>query len=698
MASFRIVVVAGLAAVASATYYNGSLVAPCDSLIYCYGEMLEAIQLARPFVDSKTFVDMPAKKPLNEIQDAFDKLPKPIRNDSALQDFLTANFADANGDLVAVPPDTLPTDAVFVKHVADDVVREFVEKVIAIWPDLTRVAAANNSDAAEDSLIPVSRQFVVAGGRFREPYYWDSYWILQGLLRTRGAFTAISREIIENFLDMIDHFGFIPNGARVYYLDRSQPPMLTQMVRLYLDFQPDDDDLVRRALPLLIREHEFWQRNRSVEVHRGSDTFTLNRYAVANNQPRPESYREDYDTVTNSSGLDDHRQAALYGDLAGAAESGWDFSSRWGAGAAGSHDGFPLRSLDTASVVPVCLNSILYANERSLANFSRLLGDEDAARDWDQRAHDRARAMHALMWNETHFSYFDYNLTSAAQNMFVPVDADADAIDTDDAPPGQQVVFHAAQLYPWWTGAAPEELRRPDAVLRAYARVARYLDLQPGGIAATNYQTGQQWDQPNVWPPLMHIMIQGLLNSLSGDGGGGQQQYGDRVDKEEAMVTTEEQTNEIQDKHKHKHKPQDENQDKPKCNKDKDKANGQIHALALKLAQRYVDSTFCTWYATGGSTSQTPKLANLAASDKGIMFEKYADNSTNSAGGGGEYEVVEGFGWSNGVLIWAADSFAQHLARPNCGEMEAAPPSEERRAVYLHPVDARRVAALGRRG
>lgn len=46
------------ASVASALYENGSVIAPCDSPIYCHGEILEQIQLASPFTDSKTFVDM----------------------------------------------------------------------------------------------------------------------------------------------------------------------------------------------------------------------------------------------------------------------------------------------------------------------------------------------------------------------------------------------------------------------------------------------------------------------------------------------------------------------------------------------------------------------------------------------------------------------------------------------------------------
>jgi hypothetical protein len=57
----RSCVVALLLAVAQLTtalYTNGSVVAPCDSQIYCYGELLREVELARPFADSKTFVDL----------------------------------------------------------------------------------------------------------------------------------------------------------------------------------------------------------------------------------------------------------------------------------------------------------------------------------------------------------------------------------------------------------------------------------------------------------------------------------------------------------------------------------------------------------------------------------------------------------------------------------------------------------------
>ena len=223
--------------------------------------------------------DRPAKKPLKEIQAAFDKLEKPLRNDSALQEFLSENFAEAGHELVEVPTEQLNTDPQFLENIEDTVIREFTEKVIDIWPDLTRSYNGSGSDCDDcpTSFIPVNRTFVVAGGRFLESYYWDSYWIIEGLLRTGGDFIGISRNIIENFLDFVDQFGFVPNGGRKYYLNRSQPPLLSMMVKTYIE-HTNNTEILDRALPLLIKEYGFWTANRTVEVTVGNETFTLNQY------------------------------------------------------------------------------------------------------------------------------------------------------------------------------------------------------------------------------------------------------------------------------------------------------------------------------------------------------------------------------------------------------------------------------------
>lgn len=360
------------------------------------------------------------------------------------------------------------------------------------------------------------------------------------------------------------------------------------------------------------------------------------RYNVENNQPRPESYREDWEQVNNvsyyaASGdiyaapeLTEPEADSLYRNLASGAESGWDFSSRFLRHPQEAVDdvSFPLRSLNVVNMVPVDLNSFLYWNEVTIAEFLNETGQADNAALWEQQAQQRAEAMHAVMWNETLNSYLDYNLTSNEQQAFAARDADALSIETIPAPTNDtQVVFNVAQLLPFLTGAALPEIKYNATLVKAaFERVSQFLDARAGGIAPTNFRTTQQWDQPSVWPPHMQMLMDALLQTPADD-------------DEWAWA----------------------------------------HDLALRLGQRYLDSAYCTWRATGGETASSPKLGGLNASTDlgGLMFEKYSDVSLNQAGSGGEYEVVVGFGWSNGVLIWVADTFRDKLQTPPCTGLDA---------------------------
>lgn len=544
---------------------------------------------------------------MDEVIDAFNKLEKPIQNNSALNDFLSEYFGEAGSELQAVPPDNLKTQPDFLQNVNSSTVVDFVSQVIDIWPDLTRrYVGAGNCSGCVSSFIPLNRTFVVAGGRFRESYYWDSFWIIEGLLRTKGSFTQIAENIIENFLDLVETIGFVPNGARRYYLNRSQPPLLTQMLRVYIE-QTQNATILKRALPILEKEYDFWVQNRTVTLQRGGMNYSLNHYAVQNTEPRPESYYEDYATVTNetyynkegetfnaTSPLNDTERAQLYANLASGAESGWDYTARWleNPNDAITDTFFPLRSLNVIDTLPVDLNSILYYNEITIAGFHKREGNYTAAKEWAKRATARSEAMTAIFWDAEHYAYFDYNLTSGTKNIYTVTDNSTSEFDSAEAPAGKQVWLTAAQFYPFWTGAAPDSIKKnPTAIRRAYARISDTLDNQDGAIATTNLATGQQWDEPNVWPPHQYIIIHGLLNTPLDTTEGNDEDY----------VWTQE--------------------------------------LALKLAQRYLDSLFCTWRVTGGSTPDFPKLQGVPEDSNGIIFEKYNSTTTNAAGGGGEYEV-----------------------------------------------------------
>jgi alpha,alpha-trehalase len=612
----------------------------------------------------------PTIRPLNEVLTAFQNLSRPISNNTALNTFLTTYFGKAGSELEPLPEDELEVQPDFLDAVNSSVVEDFTRQVIDIWPDLTRrYVGAGNCTGCVSSFLPVNRTFVVAGGRFREPYYWDSFWVIEGLLRTKGSFTQIAENIIENFLDLVEEIGFVPNGARRYYENRSQPPLLTQMVRVYVEYT-QNYTLLERALPILELEYDFWVTNRTVTLNRAGRNYSLNHYAVSNTQPRPESYYEDYVTANNqtyfnkngqqfnaSRQLNETEKATLYSNLASGAESGWDYSMRWvkNPSDAISDTSFPLRSLNTINTIPVDLNSILYYNEITIADFHKREGNYSAAREWAGRAANRSEAMTTLLWNAEHYSYFDYNLTSSSQNVYTLADNTSTPLSLAGAPAGQQIWFQISQFYPFWTVAAPDSIKSdPTAMRRVFARISELLNTRAGAIAATNLISGQQWDEPNVWPPLQYIIMQGLLSTPL-----------EVTDQDDDQTTTD---------------------------------YIWTQDLALQLAQRYLDSLYCTWRVTGGSTEDVPQLPG--AQGNGTIFEKYADESTNAAGGGGEYEVVEGFGWSNGVLIWAVDTFGEQLKTPECGNITAAntggAKQKRRSAVELEKRDARWVEDFGR--
>lgn len=338
----------------------------------------------------------PTTRPLDEVLAAFANLSRPIENNTVLNDYLSQYFGKAGSELKEVSDDELDTQPDFLENVNSSVVEDFTRQVINIWPDLTRrYVGAGNCSGCVNSFIPVNRTFVVAGGRFREPYYWDSFWVIEGLLRTQGSFTQITENIIENFLDLVEEIGFVPNSARRYYENRSQPPLLTQMVRVYVEYTKNYT-LLERALPILEQEYEFWVNNRTVTLERAGRNYSLNHYAVQNTQPRPESYYEDYVTANNATYFNEEGQmfnttkpmnetemATLYANLASGAESGWDYSGRWIASPADAVTDtfFPLLSLNTVKIIPVELNSILYYNEINIAEFHRREKNYSAARE-----------------------------------------------------------------------------------------------------------------------------------------------------------------------------------------------------------------------------------------------------------------------------------------------------------------------------
>jgi alpha,alpha-trehalase len=174
-----------------------------------FGELFEAVQMARVFPDSKTFADCSPKFSDEEILANYEAQRGGENFD--LKAFVDAHF-------------NLPRQ--YASGFKADMDRSIEEHINALWPVLTRQADQGD----RGTLIPLPHPYIVPGGRFGEIYYWDSYFTMLGLEVAEKQ--DMIRNMVDNFAYLIDTVGHIPNGNRTYFLGRSQPPFFAMMVEL----------------------------------------------------------------------------------------------------------------------------------------------------------------------------------------------------------------------------------------------------------------------------------------------------------------------------------------------------------------------------------------------------------------------------------------------------------------------------------
>jgi alpha,alpha-trehalase len=294
--------------------------------------------------------------------------------------------------------------------------------------------------------------------------------------------------MVDNFAWLIETYGFIPNGNRTYYLSRSQPPFFAKMVQLLAGIK--GEEVYSEYLLALEKEYEFWMagsENAKLGAYKRvvklPDGEILNRYWDDKNTPRPESYREDVKTAKEAVAKNPERtREGIYRDLRAAAESGWDFSSRW-LSINGNGD-FNLYSIHTTQIIPVDLNSLLYNLEQTLARAYELGAAAEKAEAFRRKAENRKDAIQKYLWEEETGFYFDYNFESA----------------------NTTGIYSLAGVYPLFFEISEEE--QANKVAASIERVF----LRPGGLVSTPHKTGQQWDAPNGWAPLQYMSIEGLRN------------------------------------------------------------------------------------------------------------------------------------------------------------------------------------------
>ena len=427
------------------------------------GSLFQAVQLSGIFADSKTFVDARPLFPPGVIAARYDSARHAPGFD--LQAFVARQFE-------------LPRPVGEGVALGAARARTMEDHIRALWPILTRQP---DSADAQSSLIPLPHPYVVPGGRFREVYYWDSYFTMLGLVASGRA--DLVRSMLDNFAYLVETIGHIPNGNRTYYLSRSQPPFFAAMVGLYAT--ATDTTQALRYLDALEAEHAFWMDGAErlgpggayARVVRLSDGSLLNRYWDDRAEPRPESYRPDYELAQ---ALPEAQREAFYRNVRATAESGWDFSSRW------MRDPKDLRTLETTDLVPIDLNSLLYHAEVTIAALRRVrgrTGDGAVAERFARAAESRRRALVTAAYDPTTGFFYDVRWRTGAR--------------VTDRPS----VAAAAPLY--------FGLATPGQGRAVAARLERDF-LKRGGFVPTLIASGQQWDAPNGWAPLEWLAIEGV--------------------------------------------------------------------------------------------------------------------------------------------------------------------------------------------
>ena len=337
----------------------------------------------------------------------------------------------------------------------------------------------------QQGLLYLPRPYVVPGGRFNEMYGWDSYFIQVGLLEDHEL--QLAKDMADNFLYQVKNYGKVLNANRTYYLNRSQPPFLTQMV-LGVYAETHDRKWLAEALPLVEKYYQLW----ATEPHLTPETG-LARYWDFGEGPAPEVLsaekdaqgRTHYELVRDyfrTHDVQDYRLNQYYdkktdqltplfykGDRS-MRESGFDPSNRFG----------PF-NIDIIHYNPICLNSLLYLTEQLTAHLLEELDRKAEAVSWRTKAEARARAINRLMWDEKDGLYYDYDFVNKHVRHYP----------------------FLTTFYPLWAGFATKEQA---------ARIVKNLPLfeKTGGLQTSTEVSGNQWDSPFGWAPLQFIAVEGL--------------------------------------------------------------------------------------------------------------------------------------------------------------------------------------------
>lgn len=325
------------------------------------------------------------------------------------------------------------------------------EYILSYWQKLERFHPKD-----DESLLGLPNKYLVPAYEeghefdFNEMYYWDSYFMVQGMLDATHKELVVG--MLENLLFMFNRYNVIPNASRLYLMGRSQPPLLTSFIWDVFDVYEMSESWLKSAMETAEKEYK----------------------TVWMGQAKPHA-RLVYQ------GLSRYYDINYLNDLA-EAESGWDMTTRFGRKA--------------LNYVPADLNSLLYKYEMDFARYYRHVKNPRKAAEWEVAANHRAKTMKELMWSNLRGYYFDYNFAKERRGTvsslagFYPLWAGM--VDQKQA---EQMV-KALRRFEQRGGLATTD-----------GQVVQ--QIMPGAVVPGALPV--QWAYPNGWAPLHFLIIKGLM-------------------------------------------------------------------------------------------------------------------------------------------------------------------------------------------
>lgn len=308
----------------------------------------------------------------------------------------------------------------------------------------------------EGTLIGLPYPYTVPSvGHFDELYYWDTYFFNKGLAICNRM--DLVKNNTDNMLYLVDKYGFMPNGNRTYYLNRSQPPFLSMMVYDVYEYYKDETWLVD-AFEALEKEYAFWMTKRISPIG-------LNHYDC---DIKEDEYDEWAEILKGRIGfVPDESKEKLARHMMTVAESGWDVNPRW--------------DFEAYNFACTELNSLMYAFEKNMAYFCGILqnGKSDM---WLSRAELRRNLMNEYL--EKDGVFYDYNFVTRQKNTIVS----------------------AATLFPLFCGVAtPSQASVAADLLWRLETDYGILTCEKNDIRGT-----YQWNYPNGWACMQYVAMIGF--------------------------------------------------------------------------------------------------------------------------------------------------------------------------------------------